>query len=127
MPICVKIWPMHRVVALVPSRVAPFELGIVVEVFGLERPELDVPWWYSLTVCTERPGLVAAGAFGVQIDHGLAALHGADTLIVPSWNGEPSVAVLDAVRAFRGRVVSICSGVFLLAAAGLLAGREAAT
>ncbi len=114
-------------VALVPARVAVFELGIVTEVFGLERPELDVPWWYSLTVCTERPGLVRAGAFGVQIDHGLEALQGADTVIVPGWSGEPSAAVLDALRAFRGRVVSICSGVFLLAAAGLLAGREAAT
>ncbi len=83
----------HRVVALVPSRVAAFELGIVAEVFGLERPELDVPWWYSLTVCTERPGLVRAGAFGVQIEHGLEALRGADTLIVPSWTGEPSAEV----------------------------------
>jgi AraC family transcriptional regulator, transcriptional activator FtrA len=117
----------HRVVALVPSRVAVFELGIVAEVFGLERPELDVPWWYSLTVCGERPGLVAAGAFAVQIDHGLEALGTADTVIVPGWSGEPSTALLDALRAFRGRVVSICSGVFLLAAAGLLAGREAAT
>ena len=81
-------------VALVPSRVAVFELGIVAEVFGLERPELDVPWWYSLTVCAERPGLVAAGAFGVQIDHGLEALRAADTLIVPGWSGEPSAALL---------------------------------
>ena len=117
----------HRVVALVPSRVAAFELGIVAEVFGLARPELDVPWWYSLTVCTERPGVVAAGAFGVQIDHGLEALRAADTIIVPSWTGEPSDAVLAALRGSDARVVSICSGVFLLAAAGLLAGREAAT
>ena len=95
----------HRVVALVPSRVAVFELGIVAEVFGLERPELDVPWWYSLTVCAERPGLVAAGAFAVQIDHGLEALRGADTVIVPGWSGEPPAALLDALRAFRGRVV----------------------
>src|SRR5262249_34883237 len=50
-----------------------------------------------------------------------------DTIIVPGWNGEPSEAVLRALRGSRARVVSICSGVFLLAAAGLLAGREAAT
>src|SRR3954468_11328175 len=97
----------HRVVALVPARVAAFELGIVSEVFGLARPELDVPWWYSLTVCTERPGLVAAGAFGVQIEHGLVALAGADTIVVPSWQGEPSDAVLDALRGSRARLVSI--------------------
>src|SRR4051795_4657186 len=117
----------HAIVALVPDGVPPFELGIVVEVFGLARPELDVPWWYSLTVCTERPGLVAAGAFGVQIEHGLEALASADTIIVPSWQGEPSEAVLQALRGPRARLVSICSGVFLLAATGLLAGREAAT
>src|SRR3954469_25235622 len=110
----------HRVVALVPSRVAAFELGIVAEVFGLERPELDVPWWYPLTVWAERPGLLAAGAFGVQIEHGLEALAGADTIVVPSWRGEPSDAVLRALRDSPARIVSICSGVFLLAAAGLL-------
>ena len=44
---------MHRVVALTPPGIAPFELGIVVEIFGLDRPELDVPWWYSLTVAAD--------------------------------------------------------------------------
>jgi AraC family transcriptional regulator, transcriptional activator FtrA len=119
----------HRVVALVPDQVAAFELGIVVEIFGLARPELDVPWWYELTLCTEMPGRLPAttGGFGFVIGHGLEALADADTIIVPGWNGEPSDAVLDAVRSSRARIVSICSGVFLLAAAGLLEGREAAT
>src|SRR3954447_20975231 len=91
---CVKIWPTmpHRVVTLVPERIAPFELGIVVEVFGLARPELDVPWWYELTVCTERPGTLpaSAGGFAFHVEHGLEALARADTIIVPSWSGEPS-------------------------------------
>ena len=119
----------HQVVALLPERVAAFELGIVVEVFGLDRPELDVPWWYELTLCTERPGVLpaTAGGFAFVVEHGLAALEDADTIIVPSWNGEPSAAVLDAVRRSGARLVSICSGVFLLAAAGRLAGREVAT
>src|SRR3954470_8311836 len=119
----------HRVVALVPDGIAPFELGIVVEVFGLPRPELDVPWWYELVVCAERPGLVraTAGGFGFHVEHGLEALASADTIVVPGWTGEPSEAVVRALRDARARVVSICSGVFLLAAAGLLAGREAAT
>lgn len=120
---------VHRVVALLPPRVAAFELGIVTEVFGLERPELDVPWWYSLTLCAERPGAIPAttGGFSFLVEHGLDALADADTIIVPGWNGEPSAAVLEAVRDSDARMVSICSGVFLLAAAGLLAGREAAT
>jgi AraC family transcriptional activator FtrA len=123
---------MHRVVALLAPGVAPFELGIVVEVFGLARPELDVPWWYELAVAAERPGPLpaTAGGFGFVIEHGLEALDDADTVIVPGWHGEPSAEVVDAVRAAHARgarLVSICSGVFLLAAAGLLDGREAAT
>src|SRR6185503_9459694 len=81
---------MHLVVALVPEGIAPFELGIVVEVFGLPRPELDVKWWYQLTVCAETPGPVpaTAGGFGFFIEHGLEALDSADTVIVPGWHGE---------------------------------------
>jgi len=118
----------QAIVALVPDRVPAFELGIVVEVFGLARPELDVPWWYSLTVCTERPGRrdASTSGFGFHIEHGLEALAGADTVIVPGWSGEPSDELLAALP--RGaRYVSICSGAFLLAAAGLLDGREVAT
>ena len=122
----------HRVIALVPPGVAPFELGIVVEVFGLDRPELDVPWWYELAVAAERPGPLpaTAGGFSFSVEHGLEALGTADTVVVPGWHGDASAAVLGAVRAAhdRGaRLVSICSGAFLLAAAGVLDGEEAAT
>ncbi|MET0711997.1 MAG: helix-turn-helix domain-containing protein [Jiangellaceae bacterium] len=123
---------MHRVVALAPPGIAPFELGIVVEIFGLERPELDVPWWYELTVAVERPGPLraTAGGFVFFVAHGLEALETADTIVVPGWHGEPSAAVIAALRAAnkRGaRLVSICSGAFLIAATGLLDGGEAAT
>ena len=113
---------MHRVVALVPPGIAPFELGIVVEVFGLDRPELDVPWWYELALSRRAPGPLpaTAGGFAFVVEHGLEALDGADTIVVPGWHGEPSAAVAGrGARARRGaRLVSICSGVFLLAADG---------
>ena len=122
----------HRVVALAAPGIAPFELGIVVEVFGLDRPELDVPWWYELVVAAEVPGRLPAtsGGFSFYVERGLEAVEAADTVVVPGWHDDPSPAAVAAVRAAheRGaRVVSICSGVFLLAAAGLLDGGEAAT
>jgi AraC family transcriptional activator FtrA len=65
-----------------------------------------------------------------SVQHGLQALSPADTIIVPAWYGDPSPQLVEAIRAAhqRGaRLVSICSGVFLIAATGLLDGREAAT
>jgi AraC family transcriptional activator FtrA len=123
---------MHRVVALVAPGIAPFELGCVVEVFGLDRPELDVPWWYELRVAAETPGPLpaTAGGFSFHVEHGLQALQDADTILVPGWSGDPSPRVVEAVRAAHARgarLVSICSGVFLIAATGLLDGAEAAT
>src|SRR4051812_40148199 len=123
---------MHRVVALTAPGIAPFELGCVVEVFGLRRPELDVPWWYELQVAAETPGPLpaTAGGFSFFVEHGLEALADADTIIVPGWYGDPSVPVVEAVRAAHARgarLVSICSGVFLIAATGLLDGLRAAT
>ena len=124
---------LHRVVAVAFDGMAPFELGIVVEVFGLPRPELGVPW-YELTVCSpDRGRLRAVGGFTLSVPHGVEAIEAADTVIVPAWPraGEPVPAGL--VRALRGahargtRMVSICSGAFVLAAAGLLDGRRAAT
>src|SRR3954452_818849 len=123
---------MHRVVALTAPGIAPFELGIVVEVFGLDRPELDVPWWYDLRVAAQTPGALpaTAGGFSFHVEHGLEALEDADTILVPGGHGEPSAPVVAAVRAAHARgarLVSICSGVFLIAATGLLDGAEAAT
>src|SRR5215470_15693125 len=117
----------HKVVALAYDRLCTFEFGCTVEVFALPRPELSVPW-YEFAVCAaERGPLRAAGGLTMRGAQGLSALARADTIVVPGWHLEepPSALLLERLRAaFRrgARLCSICSGVFLLAAAGILDG-----
>ncbi len=124
----------HTVAALVTHGVSPFELSVAVEVFGLDRSDLVDPW-YRFEVCAAvEPPVRAKGSAGLTIDtpYRLADLEHADTIVVPMWtaDAEPAAAIVDALRAAheRGaRILSFCSGAFLLAHAGLLDGRRATT
>src|SRR5260221_6510116 len=120
----------RRVAALAYDGLGTFEFGIVVEVFGLPRSGLGVEW-YDFDVCSaERGSLRAAGGIRFEAPRGLAALRDAGTIVIPGWTkseAPPPAALVRALRSAhdRGaRLVSICSGVFLLAAAGLLDGRR---
>ncbi|MCC8404055.1 transcriptional regulator FtrA [Paraburkholderia sp. MMS20-SJTN17] len=123
----------HLVVALAYDRLCTFEFGCVTELFALERPELGVPW-YRFAVCAGEPGPIrAAGGITLAAPYTLKLLANADTIVIPGWRDAdevPPAALLRRIRAAyeRGaRLCSICSGVFVLAAAGVLDGKNVTT
>ncbi|AHE36495.1 transcriptional activator FtrA [Burkholderia pseudomallei] len=123
----------HLVVALAYDRLCTFEFGCAVELFALPRPELGVDW-YRFAVCASEPGPVrAAGGIKVQAPYRLALMDRADTIVIPGWRDpdetppEPLLKKLRAAHRRGARLCSICSGVFVLAAAGVLDGATVTT
>lgn len=124
--------PLSSIAVILQPPLAPFELGVLHEVFGVDRTADGVPR-FTFTVCAEEPATsISSGGLSVSVGDGLDACAGADLIAVPGgpMPGGASPAVLDQLRAAAARgttVLGMCSGAFTLAEAGILDGRTAAT
>lgn len=109
-----------------------FEFGVMVELFGMPRREFKP--WYELRVCALERGLLsAAGGIQIQAPHSLRAIDRAGTIIIPGWrrpfDDVPPELKRKLLRAREqgARILSVCSGAFVLAKVGLLDGLRATT
>ncbi|WP_125778068.1 helix-turn-helix domain-containing protein [Antribacter gilvus] len=123
---------LTNVAVLAFEGVAPFELGVLCEAFGLDRSKDGVPRLdFAVCAVDERPIMTTMG-FSIQASEGLDRVAAADLVAVPATprNGmapAPVVRALQDAYARGARILSVCSGAFTLGAAGLLDGRECTT
>ncbi len=125
---------MKTVAVIVQDGFAPFEFGVACEAFGLDRTDDGIPN-FDFRIVTPNPGVVQSKlGFSLNVENDLAFAYEADLVVVsptPSeWWGRTDPRVLEVVRdaAARGAwLLSICSGSFILGAAGVLDGRKATT
>ena len=125
--------PDTAVAVVAFDRINPFHLSVPYVVLGEDRRVGDSPW-FELRVCAIEPGpLRTTAGFSVECSHGPDALAWADMVVVPSWRDVdemPPASLLEALRAAHARgarVVGLCLGAYVLAAAGLLDGKHATT
>lgn len=122
---------LKNIVVLAIPGIAPFEFGVICEVFGVDRSESGGPA-FDFTIATAKPGRVRTNlGFDVVVENNLSAAADADLIAVPAHALDGvDEAYLDVIRAAEKRgawVLSVCSGAFVLAQAGILDGRRSTT
>lgn len=125
---------MRTVAVIVQDGFAPFEFGLACEAFGLDRSDDGIPN-FDFRIVAAEPGPVDSNlGFSINVEHDLSFANEADLVVVTPvprrrWRSVDE-RVLDVVRRAAGRkawLLSVCSGSFVLAAAGVLDGRRATT
>jgi transcriptional regulator GlxA family with amidase domain len=122
---------LKKVVLLALPGVAPFEFGVICEVFGIDRSASGGPA-FDFTIATAEPGAVRTSlGFEMTITAGLEVAADADLIAVPAHSiGGVDERYLDVIRDAHARgawILSVCSGAFVLAEAGVLEGHRATT
>jgi transcriptional regulator GlxA family with amidase domain len=122
---------LRRIVCLALPGTAPFEFGVICEVFGIDRSDSGGPA-FEFAVATADPGPVELSlGFSMNIEQDLSIAADADLIAVPAHHrGRVDERYLDVIRAAEARgawVLSVCSGAFVLGQAGILDGRRSTT